>query len=93
MKTNTVDGLTGQVACPKEGRRVYTQRPLVFLFVSRGIGIVDPQITNSTHTGRFHREAASRTRDGTLSGKKLGTGHVCTDRLPAKKYGCTRHLM
>ena len=93
MKPNTVDDDTGHIAGLKEGRRVYTQRPLVILFGSRGIGIVGPEITNSSHTGRVHGEAASMTRDITLSGGKLGTGHVCTDRLPAKKYGWTSHLM
>ena len=56
-------------------------------------GNICPEITNSSHTGRVHGEVASRIRDSPLSRKKLGTGHVSTDRFSVKKYGRTSHLM
>ena len=58
------------------------------------IGIVNPEIMNSSHTGRVQGEAVSRNRDSLLSRKRLGTGCVSRDnRLPPKTYGRTRHLM
>ena len=82
------------IACPKEGRRVCTQRPLVFPVCPPAIGIVDPEITNSSHTGRVHGKAVSRNREGPLSRKRISTGCVSGDNLlHAKTYGRTSHLM
>ena len=70
---------------------VCTQCPLGVPVCPRAIGIMDPQITNSRHTGSIHGQAASIDYDGPLPRKQIGVGtsHVSRDRPPVKKHGQT----
>ena len=70
---------------------VCTQCPLGVPVCPRAIGIMDPQITDSRHTGSIHGQAASIDYDGPLPCKQIGVGagYLSRDRLPAKKHGRT----
>ena len=54
------------------------------------MSIVDPKISNFSHTGSVHGQAGlSRGCGGPLPCRGVGAGRVSSDRLPVKNHGCT----